>query len=312
MNHKAFTLTQTQTDLPTGIYDVVFHGFYRNDSNDAAPSVTATAANTIKANMVTRTSVVDNEVMMVTAENTAGAAQTLTSDKAQTLLQGIIVDDHTMTLTVTVKSSTQWVNFQGFTLIYRQPLVTVEVPQSGFTTFYYSNQSFLLPEGMEAYTIRQTTQGFQQGLRISTAGSVLPVGQAVVLKATPGVYEMVPTTKKKAVDTRNRLHGSDVDEMTRGGKYYYRLSENENGQLGWQWETVDGGTFINPAHKAYLASSKTEMPEEVLLEDIISAILPVITDDSKHSDAIYNLAGQRVHAPYPSVVIKNGKKVWRK
>lgn len=197
MNHKAFTLTQTQTDLPTGIYDVVFHGFYRNDGNDAAPSVTATAANTIKANMVTRTSVVDNEVMMVTAENTAGAAQTLTSDKAQTLLQGIIVDDHTMTLTVTVKSSTQWVNFQGLTLIYRQPLVTVEVPQSGFTTFYYSNQSFLLPEGMEAYTIRQTTQGFQQGLRISTAGSVLSAGQAVVLKATPGVYEMVPPRRRK-------------------------------------------------------------------------------------------------------------------
>jgi hypothetical protein len=312
MNHNPFTLTQTQTDLPTGIYDVVFHGFYRNDGNDAAPSVTATAANTVKGNMVTRTSVVNNEVMMVTAENTAGAAQTLTSDKAQTLLKGVIVDSHTMTLTVTVKSSTQWVNFQGFTLVYRQPLVTVEIPQSGFTTFYYSNQSFLLPEGMEAYTIRQITQEFRQGLHIRTAGSVLTAGQAVVLKASPGVYEMVPTTKTRAADIHNCLRGSDVAETTRGGKYYYRLSETDNGQLGWQWETVDGGTFVNPPHKAYLTSSKTEMPEEVLLKEIINAIRPVTTDDNKHTDAIYNLAGQRVDKSYPSIVIQNGKKIWRR
>jgi hypothetical protein len=312
MNHNPFTLTQTQTDLPTGIYDVVFHGFYRNDGNDAAPSVTATAANTVKGNMVTRTSVVNNEVMMVTAENTAGAAQTLTSDKAQTLLKGVIVDSHTMTLTVTVKSSTQWVNFQGFTLVYRQPLATVEIPQSGFTTFYYSNQSFLLPEGMEAYTIRQITQEFRQGLHIRTAGSVLTAGQAVVLKASPGVYEMVPTTKTRAADIHNCLRGSDVAETTRGGKYYYRLSETDNGQLGWQWETVDGGTFVNPPHKAYLTSSKTEMPEEVLLKEIINAIRPVTTDDNKHTDAIYNLAGQRVDKSYPSIVIQNGKKIWRR
>lgn len=312
MNHKTFTLTQTQTDLPTGIYDVVFHGFYRNDGSDAAPYVTATAANTVKGNMVTRASVVDNEVMMVTAENTAGAAQTLTSDKAQTVLKGIVVDNHTMTLTVTVKSSTQWVNFQGFTLVYRQPLVTVEVPQSGFTTFYYSDQSFLLPEGMEAYTIRQTTKGLQQGQHISIAGTVLTAGQAVVLRANPGVYEMVPTTKTKAADTRNRLRGSDEAELTRGGKCYYRLSETDNGELCWRWEEVDGGAFVNPAHKAYLASSKTEMPDEVLLEDIISAIRPITTDDDKSTEAIYNLAGQRVDESHPSIVIQNGKKVWQR
>ena len=312
MDHKTFILTQTQTDLPTGIYDVVFHGFYRNDGSDAAPSVTATAANTVKGYMVTRTSVVDNEVLMVAAENTAGAAQTLTSDKAQTLLKGVIVDSHTMTLTVTVKSSTQWVNFQGFTLVYRQPLVTVEVPQSGFTTFYYSNQNFLLPEGMQAYTIRQATRGFLQGQHISTAGSVLTAGQAVVLKATPGVYEMVPTTKTGTTDILNRLRGSDVAETTRGGKCYYRLSETDNGQLGWQWEAVNGGTFVNPPHKAYLTSSKTEMPEEVLLKEIINAIRPVTTDDNKHTDAIYNLAGQRVDKSYPSIVIQNGKKIWRR
>ena len=164
---------------------------------------------------------------------------------------------------------------------------------------------------MEAYTIRQTTKGIQQGLHISVAGSVLTAGQAVVLRANPGVYEMVPTTKTKAADTRNRLRGSDEAVLTRGGECYYKLSETDNGELCWRWEEVDGGAFVNPAHKAYLASSKTEVPDEVLLGDIITTICPMTADQS-HTDATYNLAGQRVDKAYPSIVIQNGKKVWRR
>jgi hypothetical protein len=165
---------------------------------------------------------------------------------------------------------------------------------------------------MEAYTIRQTTKGLQKGLHISIAGSVLTAGQAVVLKANPGVYEMVPTTKKKTADTRNRLRGSDVAELTRGGECYYRLTETDNGELCWRWEEVDGGAFVNPAHKAYLASSKTEVPDEVLLGDIITTICPMAADDDKSTEAIYNLAGQRVDESHPSIIIQNGKKVWRR
>ena len=83
------------------------------------------------------------------------------------------------------------------------------------------------------------------------------------------------------------------------------------GELCWRWEEVDGGAFVNPAHKAYLASSKTEVPDEVLLGDIITAICPMAADQS-HTDATYNLAGQRVDKAYPSIVIRNGKKVWRR
>ena len=154
--HKPFTLTQTQTDLPLGIYDIVLHAFYRNDNTDKAPIVAAKATNTVTGMVVERQTVADNEVMMTAAETTAGAAQTLTSDLAQTELKDVIVDNHQMTLSATISSSTQWVNFQGFEIKYRQPFVTVEIPQSGYTTFYYSDQSFLLPEGMEAYTFRET------------------------------------------------------------------------------------------------------------------------------------------------------------
>ena len=245
---------------------------------------------------------------MNTNENTAGAAQVLTSDKAQTVLKGIIVDNHEMTLSVDVSSSSQWVNFQGFELVYRQPLVVVEVPNSGYTTFYYSNQSFLLPEGMEAFTIKETSEGFLVSQHFTTAGTVLQAGQAVVLKASPGNYTMIPTTEKKAKDTRNKLRGSDEDELTRGGDYYYTLSEDGNGQAAWNWVATDGATFVNPAHKAYLVADKDIHLPSISI-DAITSISNIQAEGKHNPDAIYNLAGQRVDEAYPFIKIKGGKKI---
>ena len=95
--HQSFTLQQTQTDLPNGIYEAVFHAFYRNDGTGQLPVVSATAENTIKGNLTTLQDIQKNEVLLNTGETTAGAAQTLTSDKAQTILSDIIVTDHQMT-----------------------------------------------------------------------------------------------------------------------------------------------------------------------------------------------------------------------
>lgn len=72
---------------------------------------------------------------------------------------------------------------------------------------------------------------------------------------------MIPTTKKKTKDPLNKLQGSDIDQLTRGGNFYYTLNENADGQLHWNWVATDGATFINPAHKAYLVSKKdTQTP----------------------------------------------------
>ena len=321
MFHKPFTLTQTQTDLPLGIYDIVLHAFYRNDNADKVPVVTAEATNTVTGTVVERQTVADNEVMMTAAETTAGAAQTLTSDLAQTVLKDAVVDNHQMTLSATISSSTQWVNFQGFEIKYRQPFVTVEIPQSGYTTFYYSDQSFLLPEGMEAYTFRETTQDFAVSQHFTAPGTVLPAGQAVVLGGQPGRYTMLPTTKKKSLDSRNQLRGSDEDQLTHGGTFYYTLCENENHQMEWNWTATDGAVFKNPAHKAYLISTRSTKQPSILAElpSVVQAIQAVQTENRPNSKAIYNLAGQQVKAQSSTtlnglprgIYIVNGKKVVR-
>ena len=305
VSRRAFVLQQTQTDLPNGLYEVVFHGFYRNDDTGKYPTVAAAAQSTVKANMVTRDDVLEQAVLMTADENTAGAAQMLASEVAQTVLSDIIVDNHQLTLTVTVTSSAQWVNFQGFDIIYKGPFVRVEIPASGYTTFYYGKQSFLLPMGMMAYTLTQRNSGISVSRRITSEGTVLPAGQAVVLQGEPGIYDMIPTTKTKAVDTRNQLQGSDVDELTHGGSHYYALEENAQGRTEWVWKAIEGSTFINPAHKAYLVLKEPKQAAESYSIDEITAVEH--TETTPETGIIYNLGGQRVDAPHGPLFIKNGK-----
>lgn len=300
--HQPVTLEQTQTNLPNGLYEVIFHGFYRNDGTGKAPVVTAQAQNAVKGNIPSRNHVVENEVLMKADETTAGAAQTLASDAAQTTLKDIVVDNGKMTLTASVSSDAQWFNFQGFDITYKRPFVRVEIPASGYTTFYYSNQSFLLPEGMEAYTCTQSGNEIIISRSFTDAGTILPAGQAVILKAAPGFYDMAPTTQKKTIDAKNQLRGTDSDELTHGGSYYYTLTENEEGETGFNWSATNGATFINPAHKAYFAFMGDTSPSNfypigsVTSVSANKAAVPFV-------DGIYNLAGQRVATPQRGIYL---------
>ena len=306
--HQSFNLQQTQTDLPNGIYEAVFHAFYRNDGTGQLPVVSATAENTVKGNLTALQDIKKNEVLLNTGENTAGAAQTLTSDKAQIILSDIIVADHQMTLSANVTSSNQWMNFQGFSLTYKEPLVTVQVPASGYTTFYYSDQSFLLPEGVQAFTLKEKNGTIAVSREFTEAGTVLPAGQGVLLKAEPGSYVMVPTIRKKSVDANNQLRGSDENQLTYGGNYYYVLNEDLQA-TGWKWNAADGATFVNPAHHAYFVSQSQTTPQDFYAIQPAMSVPEVTLDTRSEDGPMYNLAGQRVDKSYRSIVVLKGRKL---
>lgn len=307
--HQTFKLQQTQTDLPNGVYEAVFHAFYRNDGSGRQPVATAAAGNTVNGNLNALQDIKKNEVLLNTEETMAGAAQTLTSDQAQTTLSDIIVADHQMTLSANVTNSSQWLNFQGFSLTYKNPFVTVQVPASGYTTFYYSNQSFLLPEGMQACTLKENNGTIVVSREFNEAGTVLPAGQGVLLKAEPGTYVMVPTTRKKAVDVFNQLRGSDEDQLTYGGNFYYVLYEDVQ-ETGWKWNAADGATFVNPAHHAYFVSQSQTTPQDFYpLEQQPTSVPEVALERGAEEGPLYNLAGQRVDKSYRSIVVKKGSKL---
>ena len=118
---------------------------------------------------------------------------------------------------------------------------------------------------------------------------------------------MLPTTKTNMADLNNQLRGSDTDQLTYGGNYYYALSEREDGQPGWNWSSTNGAVFVNPAHKAYFVYKSAATPQESFPLGITTSISSITSRPSNQSEAIYNLAGQRVNASYRSLVIKNGK-----
>ncbi len=149
---------------------------------------------------------------------------------------------------------------------------------------------------MEAYTCIQKNGQITVNRSFTEPGTVLPAGQALVLKATPGVYDMMPTTKKKGVAPNNQLRGTDADELTNGGSYYYTLTENEEGETGFNWSATDGATFVNPAHKAYFAFKGDTSPADFYPIGSITSV-SVSKAAAPFTDGIYNLAGQRVATP---------------
>jgi hypothetical protein len=213
-----------------------------------------------------------------------------------------------MTLSANVTNSSQWLNFQGFSLTYKNPFVTVQVPASGYTTFYYSNQNFLLPEGVQAFTFKEQNGSIVVSRELTEAGTVLSAGQGVLLKAEPGTYVMVPTTKKRTADPFNQLRGSDEDQLTRGGYYYYVLSEDLQ-ETGWKWNAADGATFVNPAHHAYFVSQSQTTPQDFYPIEQPTSVPEVTLERGAEEEPLYNLAGQRVDKSYRSIVVKKGRKL---
>ena len=117
---------------------------------------------------------------------------------------------------------------------------------------------------------------------------------------------MVPTTRKKAVDAFNQLRGSDEDQLTYGGNFYYVLYEDGQ-ESGWKWNAADGATFVNPAHHAYFVSQSQTTPQDFYPQP--TSVPEVALERDAEEGPLYNLAGQRVDKSYRSIVVKKGKKL---
>lgn len=128
--HASITLTQKQT-VPQGLYDVRFHSLYRQDGTNAAPTLTATAENTVKVDIP----LMDKLNFLVSNSNSnnwsAGeeyirpngmqsAAQALCHPDAYANAENVVVGENgTLTITARMSSTTQWLNWQGMSIIYK-------------------------------------------------------------------------------------------------------------------------------------------------------------------------------------------------
>ena len=187
--------------------------------------------------------------------------------------------------------------------------VSLAVSSAERATLYYSDRSFIIPEGIVARTYKIEGNVLSRS-REYKKGDVLPKGTAVVLEAKEGKYIFEETSKIGETDPHNALRGSDTKTTTSGGEVYYVFGKGSNG-VGFYWKEATGKAFTTEAHKAYLVytPSKTTNAKSFLGFDVALEIQgPTVRENITFDGPIYNLAGQRVDKDYKGIIIVNGKK----
>ena len=187
--------------------------------------------------------------------------------------------------------------------------VSLAVSSAERATLYYSNRSFIIPEGIVARTYKIEGNVLSRS-REYKKGDVLPKGTAVVLEAKEGKYIFEETSKIGETDPYNALRGEDIKTTTSGGEVYYVFGKGSNG-VGFYWKKANGKAFTTEAHKAYLVytPSKTTNAKSFLGFDVALEIQgPTVREKTTFDGPIYNLAGQRVDKDYKGIIIVNGKK----
>lgn len=187
--------------------------------------------------------------------------------------------------------------------------VSLAVSSAERATLYYSDRSFIIPEGVVARTYKIEGNVLSRS-REYKKGNVLPKGTAVVLEAKEGKYIFEETSKTGETDSYNALHGSDSTTITSGGEVYYVFGKGSNG-VGFYWKEANGKAFMTEAHKAYLVytPSKTTNAKSFLGFDVALEIQgPMVREKITFDGPIYNLSGQRVDKDYKGIIVVNGKK----
>ena len=187
--------------------------------------------------------------------------------------------------------------------------ISLAVSSAERATLYYSDRSFIIPEGIVARTYKIEGNVLSRS-REYKKGDVLPKGTAVVLEAKEGKYIFEETSKIGETDPHNALRGSDFKTTTSGGEVYYVFGKGSNG-VGFYWKEANGKAFTTEAHKAYLVytPSKTTNAKSFLGFDVALEIQgPTVREKTTFDGPIYNLSGQRVDKDYKGIIIVNGKK----
>ena len=109
--------------------------------------------------------------------------------------------------------------------------------------------------------------------------------------------------------TSTIIKGIEVNEdgMVVGAHEHYVSGKAENHEENKPQSFWTGTTYVDDVH-VYLVAPLPGYDYAKAAEDMATSIEGIEATAAKGSDAIYNLAGQRVDASYKGIVIKNGKK----
>ena len=193
--------------------------------------------------------------------------------------------------------------------------VPVSVSSVGYATLYYEDRALKVPDGVTAMTYAYNKSA--QSLVVSKtyeAGSVIPAGVAVVLKAQPGEYTFTVSDEVGEKPASTNLYGYNVPSTTSvyGMSKYYMLSlnaKNDLNSVGFYWGVENGTAFNSEAHKAFLALPESATAKSFTFADIADGIASVIRCSDDSDSPVYSLTGFRMSGKLPAgIYVRGGKK----
>ena len=198
---------------------------------------------------------------------------------------------------------------------YVPTYTTVNVASVGYATFFDSQTSYLVPEGMEAYVVTNATE---DALEYSQLEGIIPAATAVMLKTIDGQggeYTLTSTRAAAVYGGANLLNGSDEATLTFGDNcLFYKLTFGHSGsdmsnKFGWYWGAANGAAFQIEGHRAWLCVPAAVAATRGYSLNGSDATSIDNIQRSTTDVPTYNMQGQRVASPRKGLYIRDNKKV---
>lgn len=337
--HGSFTIKQTVTDAPAGVYALTAQGFYRQDggSTDAAPQFFANGVNCDVPVMGTLTDHDGN------GGDSMGDASVEFTNGNYTIepFKFLVGEDGNIYVGIWGSSTNQWVMFDNFKLTYYGPAPALTLSDEN------DNTAVLAANDGEYADV---TLG-----RTLTAGSwnTFAVPFAINdLSAFTAVKELTTSTYNSATETL-ALEFDNANSIQAGHPYLVKVADNvanpvfkgvliSSTAVPTETTWVDlvptlGKTTIGADADILLlgANNSLHQPETLpadmrgfraylqlkdvavtarsfsldLGDDVVTGIITIENEKLTNDGAIYDLQGRRVVTPTKGVYVVNGKKV---
>ena len=183
------------------------------------------------------------------------------------------------------------------------PLVTVSVSEAGFATYATTN-NIEVPESndVKVMTVKVNDDNSTITLNEVKAGTVIPAGRGILVKAPAGNCDFVVTSDKGTELANNDLKAATADVTSDGTKFFALTKIGD--KVGFALVEKD---VVIPAGKAYLEVSKGTAAKFFSLDGEATGINSVKT--AKADGAYYTLEGVKTTKPVKGLYIHNGKKI---
>ena len=176
-----------------------------------------------------------------------------------------------------------------------------------YSTFYTRDGAYKVPSEAKAYAGTVKSGEKTDVLKLTDIGSIIHVKEPVILRASQSDITLMPSCNKTTALIPNILEGTDEGKTLNANQYALSLGQKGVGFYLWEGKGIG-------AHKAYLTLSKYAIANVLtfMFDDDETTVIHSVNENVNENENIYNLNGIRVSNGYRGIVIKNGKKIYKR